>query len=359
MDSEKRWEHRLELQADKIVRLSEAQGTIFEILGGQVEGAWVRFALFPRLNLAADGQRALAVQLQSQLGVPEVAVTADSIAIRQAPRPVCLLDLLEKMPSLPAGVIPIGLAEDKRPVLLNLYSPDTSPILVAANPAGGKTTLLRTIALALALSHKQSQIQLLALDATPHTPHPTRHIPQATLQPLSYLPHMLAEVTRDFGLMQALLAFLVAEMGYRLQVGLTRPGIVVLIDHVINLLRQGSDLTKQYVSKLIQKGKGAGIHLVLTTDRPSGRELDSQHRAHLTTRLIGQLPNAPMAQAATGLLDSQAERLLGQGDFLALMRNKRVHFQSAYLDDYDLHYCLDTLHRHRAPALVATQLNGD
>jgi hypothetical protein len=49
------------------------------------------------------------------------------------------------------------------------------------------------------------------------------------------------------------------------------------------------------------------------------------------------------ARAATGIENSEAELLLGRGDFLLLQDEGSVYFQAAFIDDYDLHMSLKKL----------------
>jgi DNA segregation ATPase FtsK/SpoIIIE-like protein len=96
-----------------------------------------------------------------------------------------------------------------------------------------------------------------------------------------------------------------------------------------------------------------GIHCVLSCTSPETAVLDNQIRANLPVRLVGQVVDEGAAQAATGLSDTQAEYLLGQGDFLAVVGGEANHFQAAFIGDYDLHMCLDNLHRQQPLPLLA------
>ena len=142
----------------------------------------------------------------------------------------------------------------------------------------------------------------------------------------------------------------------RRQQGVKLPTIVLLIDKAAHLLEAGEESVAQPLQVLLRQGAEAGIHCVLSTRRSDTAVITNQLRANLPVRLVGQVPDAIAAQAATGLLDTQAEYLLGQGDFLAVVGGESTHFQAAYLGDYDLHLCLDDLHRNRPLALLAQPL---
>jgi hypothetical protein len=70
-----------------------------------------------------------------------------------------LKSVLADVSPLPNTALFLGLAEDGLPVLLDLYDPIPGPILILADQAGGKTTLLQMIARAAELLHSPSDIQ--------------------------------------------------------------------------------------------------------------------------------------------------------------------------------------------------------
>jgi hypothetical protein len=65
--------------------------------------------------------------------------------------------------------------------------------------------------------------------------------------------------------------------------------------------------------------------------------------AHVPLRLVGCVPDQVTAAYLTGQPHSQAERLLGGGDFLAIAPGLFTHFQAASLDRYDWAFCLEQL----------------
>ena len=63
-------------------------------------------------------------------------------------------------------------------------------------------------------------------------------------------------------------------------------------------------------------------------------------KANLPARLIGAVPFPEDAKVATGLARTGAEKLLGQGDFLAIARGEVLRFQSAFVSEQDIHTVL-------------------
>jgi DNA segregation ATPase FtsK/SpoIIIE-like protein len=119
------------------------------------------------------------------------------------------------------------------------------------------------------------------------------------------------------------------------------------------LLETGDSLTRDAVMALVQRGSDVGVHLVMSTQRPQTAVLDNLFKAHISVQIVGRLADSEQARIVTGLQSSQAEYLLGQGDFLAIAGQYMTHFQAAYIGDYDLHLTLQELHRKRVPTLLA------
>jgi DNA segregation ATPase FtsK/SpoIIIE-like protein len=133
------------------------------------------------------------------------------------------------------------------------------------------------------------------------------------------------------------------------------PKIVVLIDEATRLFGQTAEQKKAFegITQLLQRGPAVGIHLIMTTDEPQSERLSNTLRLNLPVRLVGKVADEGQAMAATDMSGTQAEYLLGQGDFLAVVDGQATHFQAAFIGDYDLHLTLETLHRARPQPLLA------
>ena len=80
---------------------------------------------------------------------------------RQAAKPVQLFRMLGEMSHLPLCTTCLGLAEDGRPLLIRLSSPDVGHLLLVGAAGSGKTELMRAMLVSLALTHRQSQLHKL------------------------------------------------------------------------------------------------------------------------------------------------------------------------------------------------------
>jgi len=255
-------------------------------------------------------------------------------------------------PTLPHATIPIGLADGGQPVLLGFAGGRMGHVLITGEVGVGKTSLLRTIGAALALTNRQSRMQLQILNPKWNaSERPTAN--ESPLLPLGYLPHMLADPAFGVEACAQIIHFLAEEMTYRRRERMQLPRIVVLMDHALSYLEAAEPTEKSDLYRLLQYGAQAGIHLVLATDRPDSPLLDSTIKASLSMRIIGRLNDPLVARRVAGVAVEQAPLLYGEGDFLAVSGDEVTYFQAAHIGDYDLHLKLTELNRSAGPILLA------
>ncbi|MGD8406106.1 MAG: hypothetical protein PVJ21_20790 [Anaerolineales bacterium] len=101
-------------------------------------------------------------ELQPEIAAAEEAresVSPDTDQATLRPAPPSLAVSLSELGPLPREAMLLGLASDGLPVLLNLHDPHPGPLLVAADPGAGKTSLLQMIAQAAADMHDVGEVQ--------------------------------------------------------------------------------------------------------------------------------------------------------------------------------------------------------
>jgi len=358
MNKEERLRHQLELQSRQIERVFSTHQVSARVAGGQVETQSIRFDLQSHLESGLHRLRGLKKDLLSVLGVADVSLVKDERGqwrldiVRPHEPPVALLDLLPLLPDLPESTAVLGIDEEGAPLLLPFSDPDITHVWVAGAQEAGKTALLRTIAVSLAMTNRQSQLQLLVID--PDRADGTNR----QLAPLMFLPHLLSQVIADPDEALQTLQVLVEEMNHRLAHETIRPTIVTLIDNVEALLSTAVTEMQVALAALLQRGADAGIHMVLSTSEPTAEWLSNVMRANLPLRLVGRVRDEAESLAAAAVVGTGAESLLGEGDFLAVADGQQIHFQAAFIGNYDLHLTLETIHRNRPRPLLAQPLQA-
>jgi S-DNA-T family DNA segregation ATPase FtsK/SpoIIIE len=133
-----------------------------------------------------------------------------------------------------------------------------------------------------------------------------------------------------------LLTSLVREMERRDKAQVSRPLVVIAIDELADLLQTGGKTAEQAITRLAQRGREAGLHLLACTQKPSASLIGAAVKANFPVRLVGTVASREEARYAAGMADSGAEHLQGKGDFLLVVRSEAIRFQAAWLDEQAL-----------------------
>jgi DNA segregation ATPase FtsK/SpoIIIE, S-DNA-T family len=134
------------------------------------------------------------------------------------------------------------------------------------------------------------------------------------------------------------------------------PFIIIIIDELADLMIVSSRETEEYLIRLAQKSRAAGIHLILATQRPSVDVITGLIKANFPTRVSFQVSSR--VDSRTILDTIGAERLLGLGDMLFIppgtSRLKRIH--GAYVSEDEVKKVVEYLKTQQAPVFEASIL---
>ena len=128
------------------------------------------------------------------------------------------------------------------------------------------------------------------------------------------------------------------------------PYIVIVIDEMADLMMMAGKDLEMLIVRIAQKGRAAGIHLVLATQRPEVKVITGLIKANIP----GRIAFAVGSQMDSRIMLDQggAEKLLGKGDMLLLtteMMGKPRRIQGAWASDKDINAITDFLRDQRPP----------
>jgi S-DNA-T family DNA segregation ATPase FtsK/SpoIIIE len=329
----------LDEQANRLEAVLFSHEIEATISGGAVSPRWVRFTVDLAVGTRISSVQNLSEEIALILDAPDVRIARSGgvVAIEvplEDPQPVHLLALLRDVPeALPPVTAVLGLSLDGSPHLLNLTAPEVTHVLVAGATGCGKTELLRSLILSLALHNRQAHFQVALVDPK-----------QRGFAPLQGLPHLLAPIANETDEALELLTRVLHEMERRdREHAPPTPRIVVAIDEVGDLIITGEKPIEEVLVRLAQRGREAGIHIICSTQRPSADAVPSALKANLPARLVGKVASAQDALIAAGISATNAEALRGSGDFLAIVGGNAERFQAAYTDSIDTQRIIDYL----------------
>lgn len=355
--------NKLEFQADRIEAVLALNKVPARVTGGTVTPRWVRFQVLPAVGAKISKIKSLSEEMAAALNASNCRVSRRGAAVavevpRDDPEPVRLLPLYNQLtdeatdqPPIPPVTAVLGLAEDGAPLLIRLPSPDVAHILVAGTTGSGKTMLLQAMILSLAMGNPPALrgevgggMSLVLIDPKGHA-----------FRPFEGLPHLARPVIWEVEEMTEVLQSLVRLMERRGGHGRIggngsagpQPPVVVVIDELADLLMVGRKEVQWALTRLTQRGREAGIHVVAATQKPTTTVLGSLVKANFPVRLVGRVTSAEDARTATGWSGTGAERLMGRGDFLAVAEGRVIRFQAAHISPAEIQKVVGSLQNGR------------
>jgi S-DNA-T family DNA segregation ATPase FtsK/SpoIIIE len=327
---------KLEFQSDRIEAVLTVHKVPARVTGGTVTPRWVRFQVLPAVGAKISKIKGLSEELAAALDAPSCRVSRRGAAVavevpRDDPQPVRLLPLCRQLDDDEGGIPPVtavlGLAEDGAPLLIRLPSPDVAHVLVAGTTGSGKTVLLQTMILSLAMDNRPRHLSLVLIDPKGHA-----------FDLFGGLPHLARPVIWEVEEMTEALHSLVRLMEKRgTGNGLDgQPSVVVVVDELVDVLMVGGKAVQWALTRLTQRGRDAGIHIIAATQKPTAAVLGPLVKANFPVRLVGKVTSANDARTATGWSGTGAERLMGRGDFLAVAEGRVIRFQAAHVSPAEI-----------------------
>lgn len=227
-------------------------------------------------------------------------------------------------------------------------------LLVAGATGAGKSVSIHTILTSLLYKNYPQMIRFLMID-------PKR----VELSVYNGIPHLLAPVIVEREKAIAALNWAVKEMerryeflaqynvrniaSYNSQIAGKRDGesimpyIVIIIDELADLMSVSAREVEAAVVRIAQMARAVGIHLIISTQRPSVEVITGLIKANIPCRIAFQV--ASLVDSRTILDMSGAEKLLGNGDMLFLPQDasKPRRIQGVFISEKEVKKVIDHL----------------
>jgi len=211
-------------------------------------------------------------------------------------------------------------------------------LLIGGTTNSGKSSLLHNLIISLISRYDSKQLNLTMIDPK-----------QVELSIYQDLPHLYAPVAHDINEITLLIEQMIELMEHRYSILVnnghrtlldynqnheTIPFQVIVIDEYADLVFQNQDI-ERLVSRLAQKGRAAGIHLIIATQRPSADIVTPVLKANIPVRIALKVASMENSRVIIGKVG--AENLTEQGEMLITGTNegiKRLH--GYYVSETDL-----------------------
>ena len=320
----------LEMQADRIEAVLAQHKVEGRVQGGVVTPRFVQYQVSLQVGSRVKNVKNLAEEIALALGKREARVYRNGSTVnvevpRMTAEPVRLIPLTNRIRRVPPFSAILGVEENGTPLLVRLPSPDVAHVLIAGTTGSGKTALARTLLTSLVMHNAPESAQILLIDPKGRG-----------FSPLLGFPHIHGRVASTAPEAISSLDWVLGEMERRDHSDIRRPLLVVAVDELADLLQTGGKAAEERLTRISQRGRESGIHLVACTQKPTASMIGGAIKANFPVRLVGTVASRDEARYAAGIPDSGAEKLEGKGDFLLVAQGTAVRFQAAWIGPNDL-----------------------
>ena len=257
--------------------------------------------------------------------------------------------------------LPIALGKNisGKPVVGDLAS--MPHLLIAGTTGSGKSVCINTIILSLLYRHTPDKCKFILIDPK-----------MLELSTYEGIPHLLCPVITEAKKAASVLGWVVKEMesryrlmtkegvrnidGYNTKHKLPMPYIVVVVDEMSDLMLVAGKEIENYIQKLSQMARAAGIHIIMATQRPSVDVITGTIKANFPTRISFQVTSKIDSRTILG--EQGAEQLLGKGDMLYMSSaNRIVRIHAPFVSDNEIEKINNSLRAQAEPDYIDEILN--
>ena len=234
-------------------------------------------------------------------------------------------------------------------------------LLIAGTTGSGKSVCINTIILSLLYRHTPEKCKFILIDPK-----------MLELSTYEGIPHLLCPVITEAKKAASVLGWVVKEMesryrlmtkegvrnidGYNSKHKLPMPYIVVVVDEMSDLMLVAGKEIENYIQKLSQMARAAGIHIIMATQRPSVDVITGTIKANFPTRISFQVTSKIDSRTILG--EQGAEQLLGKGDMLYMSSANRIlRIHAPFVSDNEIEKINNFLRSQAEPDYVDEILN--
>ena len=234
-------------------------------------------------------------------------------------------------------------------------------LLIAGTTGSGKSVCINTIILSLLYRHTPDRCKFILIDPK-----------MLELSTYEGIPHLLCPVITEAKKAASVLGWVVKEMesryrlmtkegvrnidSYNTKHNLPMPYIVVVVDEMSDLMLVAGKEIENYIQKLSQMARAAGIHIIMATQRPSVDVITGTIKANFPTRISFQVTSKIDSRTILG--EQGAEQLLGKGDMLYMSSaNRIVRIHAPFVSDNEIEKINNSLRSQAEPDYVDEILN--
>ncbi len=234
-------------------------------------------------------------------------------------------------------------------------------LLIAGTTGSGKSVCINTIILSLLYKHSPEKCKFILIDPK-----------MLELSTYEGIPHLLCPVITEAKRAASVLGWVVKEMenryklmtkvgvrnidGYNEKHKISMPFIVVIVDEMSDLMLVAGKDIENYIQKLSQMARAAGIHIIMATQRPSVDVITGTIKANFPTRISFQVTSKIDSRTILG--EQGAEQLLGKGDMLYMTSaNRMTRIHAPFVSEGEIEKINNFLRNQAEPDYVDEILN--
>lgn len=238
--------------------------------------------------------------------------------------------------------------------------------LIAGATGSGKSVCINSILVSLLYKALPADLKMMLIDPK-----------MVELAPFNGIPHLISPVITDVKAATAALKWAVSEMERRYellahagvrdidrynekavenrQFSLKMPYLLIVIDELADLMMMAPADVEVSISRIAQKARACGIHLIIATQRPSVDVITGIIKANIPTRIAFSVSS--QVDSRTMIDTNGAERLLGRGDMLYVGNGESapVRLQGTFVTDGEIERIIEHVQHEASPTYLFGQ----